>query len=165
MRTPSGHMRLLQEARQMTVNSLQIAPVAELKAQAKRLRERLRGSGVALSHSEALELIAQQHGVRDWNTLHAMAGNRMLLRVGDRVHGVYLGQPFKAVIRGLSILGDGSRWRITLQFDEPVDVVSFESFSSWRQRVTGVIGWDGRSYDRTSDGAAQLVVMPASDGT
>ena len=138
-----------------------IPPIDELKAQAKRLREDLRAREVTLSHSEALEMLAHQYGVRDWNTLHAKAGNRMHLRVGDRVEGRYLGQPFSAEIRGMTLLGDGSNRRVTLHFETPVDVVQFESFSAYRQRVTGVIGWDGRSAQRTSDGQPQLVVRPA----
>ncbi len=142
------------------IHSEHIAPVGELKVQAKRLRDKLRGTGAMLSHSEALEMIAHQHGVRDWNTLRAMAGNRMLLQVGDRVAGRYLGQPFTAIVRGMTTLGDGSRRRITLHFDDPVDVVRFDSFSAFRQRVTGEIGWDGRSTRCTSDGAPHLVVRP-----
>ncbi|WP_299662071.1 glyoxalase superfamily protein [uncultured Ruegeria sp.] len=137
-----------------------IAPIAELKEQAKRLRKRLRDTDVHLSHGEVLELLAHQHGVRDWNTLHAMSGNRMQLRVGDRVEGQYLGQPFTAEIRGLTMMGDGSHRRVTLQFDKAVDVVRFDSFSAFRQRVTGEIGWDGRSARQTSDGEPQLVVRP-----
>ncbi len=137
-----------------------IAPVAELKAQARRLREKLRGAGVTLSHAQSLEMVAHQHGARDWNTLHAMAGNRLHLRVGDRVEGTYLGQPFKGEIRGLSVLGDGAHRRVTLQFDTPVDVVTYDSFSAFRQRVSGEIGWDGQSARRTSNGAPQLVVRP-----
>ncbi|MES0862252.1 glyoxalase superfamily protein [Ruegeria sp. SCPT10] len=138
-----------------------IAPVTELKSQAKRLREALKTTGVFVSHSAALELLARQHGVRDWNTLTAIAGSRMHLSVGDRVKGRYLGQPFTAQIRGLTVLGDGAQRRLTLQFDAPVDVVRFDSFSAIRQRVTGVIGWDGRSTRCTSDGEPQLVVQPA----
>ena len=78
--------------------SNEIAPIRELKAQAKRLRERLRAMGVHLSHSETLEMLAHQYGLRDWNTLSAQAGNRVHLRVGDRVKGRYLGQPFTAEI-------------------------------------------------------------------
>jgi hypothetical protein len=144
----------------MTKENKYIAPVEELKAQAKRLRQNLLGDGVQISHSKALELIAHQYGARDWNTLHALAGNRMHLQVGDRVAGRYLGQPFKAAIRGMAVLGDGARRRLTLQFDEPVDVVRFDSFSSFRQRVTGEIGWDGRSPRQTSDGQPQLIVRP-----
>ncbi|KIC38701.1 hypothetical protein RA27_20000 [Ruegeria sp. ANG-R] len=141
-------------------NVQNIAPISELKEQAKRLRKRLQDSGVKLSNSEALELLAHQHGARDWNTLHAMAGNRMQLRVGDRVEGRYLGQPFTAEVRGLTKLGDGTHRRVTLQFDAPVDVVRFDSFSSLRQRVTGEIGWDGRSTRHTSDGEPQLTIRP-----
>ncbi|NVO56174.1 hypothetical protein HW561_10275 [Rhodobacteraceae bacterium B1Z28] len=142
-------------------NTDNIAPIEELKVQAKRLRDRLRGAGVQLSHSETLELVAHQHGAKDWNTLHAMAGNRMRLGVGDRVEGRYLGQPFAAEIRGLTTIGDGTHRRVTLHFDDPVDVVQFDSFSAFRQRVTGEIGWDGRSARHTSDGEPQLVVRPA----
>lgn len=152
--------RPFKETRQMMIIKQTIPPVDELKLQARRLRDDLRGRGVSLTHSEALEMLAHQHGVRDWNTLHAKAGNRMHLRVGDRVEGRYLGQPFSAEIRGMILLGDGSNRRVTLQFDAPVDVVRFDSFSSYRQRLTGVIGWDGRSPRHTSDGQPQLVVRP-----
>ena len=129
-----------------------------LKLQAKRLRQQLHSSGVAVGHSKSLELVAQQYGARDWNTLQARASNRLQLQVGDRVRGRYLGQVFKGEIRGLSLRGDGEHRQITLHFDTPVDVVRFESFSALRQRVTGVIGWDGCSAQRTSDGVPQLIV-------
>lgn len=129
-----------------------------LKLQAKRLRQQLHSSGVAVGHSKSLELVAQQYGARDWNTLQARASNRLQLQVGDRVRGRYLGQVFKGEIRGLSLMGDGEHRQITLHFDTPVDVVRFESFSALRQRVTGVIGWDGCSAQRTSDGVPQLIV-------
>lgn len=41
------------------------------KQMAKRLRAELATRGISLSHSEALELVAHQHGARDWNTLVA----------------------------------------------------------------------------------------------
>ncbi|MEY8843022.1 glyoxalase superfamily protein, partial [Cribrihabitans sp. XS_ASV171] len=75
-------------------------PVAALKEQARRLREGLRAAGQPVTQSQALELLARQHGARDWNTLRARAGNRLILRVGDRVSGRYLGQPFTAELRG-----------------------------------------------------------------
>lgn len=134
------------------------APVAALKAQARRLRERLNTEGVEISHGKALEMIAHQHGARDWNTLRASAGNRLLFNVGDRVSGSYLGQPFSAQVRAVSMLGDGALRRVTLHFDDPVDVVRFDSFSAYRQRVSGTVGWDGRSAARTSDGAPQLAI-------
>jgi uncharacterized protein YndB with AHSA1/START domain len=43
----------------------------EAKAMARRLREELADRGVEVSHSEALELVAHQHGARDWNTFTA----------------------------------------------------------------------------------------------
>jgi ATP-dependent Clp protease ATP-binding subunit ClpA len=48
----------------------------ELKSMAKALRKALQQRhGLEISHSEALELVAHQHGLRDWNTLAAQAGD------------------------------------------------------------------------------------------
>lgn len=103
-----------------------------LKEQAKRLRAALEGQGQAITHSKALELIAAQYGFRDWNTLHATAGNRPAFNpylLGSRVEGLYLGQPFVASVLGVQTLGgDPERYRLTLHLDDPVDVVTFESF-------------------------------------
>ena len=135
--------------------------IAGLKNQAKRLRARLAGEGTRISHSQALELVAQQHGARDWNTLHALAsrpGNNRPLAVGDRVSGRYLGQPFSGHVHGLSQAGQAGHQHITLHFDEPVDVVTFDSFSAFRQRVSALVGPDGQSPQRTSDGRPQMVV-------
>lgn len=137
-----------------------MTPLAELKAQAKRLRSQLRDTGVEITHSRSLELLARQHGVRDWNTLVAGIGNALRLRVGDRVTGRYIGQPFAGVVKSLTAMDDGEHRRVTLHFDAPVDVVRFDSFSSLRQRVSGLIGPDGRSPQRTSDGVPQLVIDP-----
>ena len=46
-----------------------------LKAQAKRLRSDLNARGQTISHAEALETIAHQWGMRDWNTIAAKAAN------------------------------------------------------------------------------------------
>ena len=48
-------------------------PASDPKAMARRLRQTLADRGVEVSHSEALELVAQQYGARDWNTLAAEA--------------------------------------------------------------------------------------------
>jgi len=128
-----------------------------LKVQAKKLRSELARSGHEVSHSKALELLAQQHGLRDWNTLCALAGNRLKLQPGDRVRGRYLGQPFTANLLGLTLGADGRR-RVTLHLEDPVDVVRFDSFSSFRLRVSGQISEDGISPQRTSDGEPQLVI-------
>jgi hypothetical protein len=55
------------------------------------------------------------------------------------------------------MLSEG-RYEVVLDLDQPVDVVTFDSFSNWRSRVTKVIGPDGRSFDATSDGIPHLVL-------
>ncbi len=130
-----------------------------LKTQAKRLRVSLETDGKAISHSKALELLAHQHGYSDWNTLHAAAGNRppaTPVAVGAQVRGLYLNQAFEAEVIGVQALTPPGRFRVTLHFDEAVDVVTFDSFSAFRQRVTCTIDRTGKSAEKTSDGRPHL---------
>ncbi|MFK0335402.1 glyoxalase superfamily protein [Rhizobium sp. NPDC090275] len=136
--------------------------IDDLKAQAKRLRGAMESSGTPISHSAALELIASQHGVRDWNTLSALASRPntpplAALTVGGRVSGRYLNQPFTGRILALGEQSGGLH-KLTLHFDEPVDVVTFESFSAFRQRVNAQVDENGVSPRKTSNGLPQLVL-------
>lgn len=136
--------------------------IRTLKDQARRLRTRLEKGGEKMSHSTALELIAAQHGFSDWNTLHAAVGNRPgpeSLTPGAQVRGAYLGQPFTARIVGIQAMTSApGTYRVSLDLDEAVDVVTFDSFSAFRKRVNGIIGKDGLSRERTSNGRPQLEV-------
>ena len=137
----------------------QILPSLEaLKAQAKHLRCALADDGDFIKHGEALELVAKQFGYRDWNTVYAAAGNRqpLPLAVGNDVSGLYLGQPFKARILSLETLADDGYLRISLDLDEAVDVVKFDSFSAYRKRIQATIGPDGLTVTKTSDGEPHL---------
>ena len=48
------------------------------------------------------------------------------------------------------------RYRLTMKFDAPVDVVTFDSFSAFRQRVTATVDENGRTIEKTSNGVPQL---------
>ena len=129
------------------------------KAQAKALRVALHAQGTVISHAQALELIARQHGAKDWNTLHARLAMRNAppeLALNDRVRGRYLGQFFSGQIIGLS--GSNNYRQITIRFDTPVDVVRFESFSNLRRQIKATINEHGRSHYHTSNGEPQLIV-------
>lgn len=52
-----------------------MTPSADPKAMARALRSALEARGVPLTHSEALEIVAHQHGARDWNTFVATRGS------------------------------------------------------------------------------------------
>lgn len=133
--------------------------IDEAKAMAKALRAALGSRGTAISHAQALELVAQQNGARDWNTLHArlaLGNSPAPLALGDRVRGQYLGQAFTGEIIGLS--GPADHCRIEVRFDQPVDVVPFDSFSNLRRQVSATINAEGRSHRRTSDGNPQLII-------
>lgn len=135
--------------------------IHELKDEARRLREGLAAAGTPVSHARSLELIARQKGYRDWNTIHAAMGNRPSgppVLVGQSVTGCYLGQSFVARVKGVQSLSHADRYRITLDLDEPVDVVTFESFSSFRKRISATIDRDGRTKEKTSNGKPQLAL-------
>ena len=133
--------------------------LAEAKRQAKALRETLAAEGSRISHSEALEHIARRHGYRDWNGLHAAIRDLVPedWAIGGRVTGRYLSQPFAATVLAAEPQRPG--WvRLTLELDEAVDVVRFESFSNLRKQLRVVVGPEGHSQERTSDGTPHLVL-------
>jgi hypothetical protein len=137
--------------------------VGELKLQARRLRQAMADRGQTLPHSAVLELVAQQHGMRDWNTLSAMAPKERALdpvsfAVGAQVRGRYLNQPFEGRVLSLAALAGGELYRIVIQFDQPVDVVTFDSFSALRHRITAQVDAKGVSPRKTSNGIPHLVL-------
>ncbi|MEP3347875.1 MAG: glyoxalase superfamily protein [Litoreibacter sp.] len=136
--------------------------VDDLKAQAKRLRSQLAVMNTPVSHSQSLELLAQQMGLRDWNTLQAhasaMSNHRPPWAVGDFVRGRYLDQPCSGRILSLTAIA-GGRFRMSLHLDEAVDVVTFQSFSSYRQRINATVDSHGVSVGKRSDGVPHLVLQ------
>lgn len=142
------------------MNGLNLFPtISELKESAKELRSAALAAGTSLTHSEALEAMAQKYGFRDWNTLRAkaQANNTLRIEEGSFIAGVYLGQPFKAEVLAFNEWSEG-RYQITLDFEEAVDVVKFNSFSAFRKRVSAEIGANGKSFAHTSDGLPHLEV-------
>lgn len=129
------------------------------KRQAKALRAGLAAQGQDITHAQALELVAKTAGFKDWNTYHAAIGNgpRPPVSLGQIVTGRYLNQPFVAEVLGVTETSHG-RYEVLLHFAEAVDVVTFDSFSNFRTRVHKVVGPDGRSFDKTSDGKPHLVL-------
>jgi len=130
-----------------------------LKQQAKRLRASLAAKGHEIAHGEALETVARQYGYRDWNTLSARARPnrpRAPVHVGDRVCGDYLGQRFSGTVLSIGELATADRFRMTVRFDEPVDVVTFDSFSAYRRRVQCVVDGRGVTPNKTSNGRPHL---------
>lgn len=134
-----------------------IPSLAAAKAQARAYRADHAAQGREVSHSKSLEVIAHSHGYRDWNTFHAAIGNqpRAPVHVGQILPGHYLKQPFLAEVLSVTEVTPGF-YEVELDFDRPVDVVTFDSFSNFRSRVRKVVTSEGRSPDVTSDGAPHL---------
>ncbi|MEQ8556788.1 MAG: glyoxalase superfamily protein [Henriciella sp.] len=133
---------------------------AQAKARARELRAEAATRGKSVSHANALEAVAHELGYRDWNTASARLSNQpeIPLQVGERVSGRYLKQPFQGRVHGVRELAGGMGYEVVLHFDEPVDVVEFDSFSGLRQRVSAMISDDGVSWNKTSDGVPHLVL-------
>jgi hypothetical protein len=127
------------------------------KASAKRLRAALAEDGIAVSHARALELVARQNGVRDWNTLAAQpagAGRPVPAApvvaaapfgVGETVEGTFNGRDAHGRVIGLEETIKPDLWRVTVAFDPPVNAATSQLFSAERRRVQMVVGADGRS--------------------
>ncbi len=146
----------------LTPSSLSHDPIAprldEAKAEARRLRVAFRAAGAPLSQAQALERVARHYGFRDWNTLSALARKAVAkapVREGESVTGHYMGHPFQGRVLTVHGLSDGT-FRVTLHFDEPIDVVRFDSFSALRHRVSGRIDGQGVSPAQLSDGTPHL---------
>lgn len=131
------------------------------KKRARTLQTQARERGDTLGYQEALELVAREMGFRDWNTASALVSNYpdISLQLGDHVRGTYLKQPFTARIVSISKLGNAGHHQLALQLDEPVDVVSFNSFSAWRHHVKGTVDEAGRAISKTSDGEPHLEIL------
>lgn len=135
---------------------------SEAKAQAKALRDALAASGTAITHAQALELVAHQNGARNWNTLLAQFSGAkpdpQPFALQQKVEGRYLGQPFTGKIVSLAQAGEG--YSVALHLDTPVDTVTFDSFSNIRRHVRGLIDRAGVSPRKTSDGTPHLILKP-----
>ncbi|WP_147113738.1 glyoxalase superfamily protein [Tateyamaria sp. syn59] len=136
-----------------------------LKAQAKRLRQTVNATGTPLTHAQALEAVAHQWGVRDWNTLSAQAQDAPQHGYfpGQRVNGRYLGHRFSGVVKSARLM-PGGRHALTLRFDDAIDVVHSRQFSAWRKQVNCVVNGTGRSVRATSDGQPHVVIQDAWSG-
>lgn len=131
----------------------------QAKARAKSLRADLATQGHAISHAQALELVARQNGARDWNTLHALLAKaeKPLFHVGQSLSGRYLGQRFTGRLLSVSAAGDRF-FDLTIRFDEPVDVVTFASFSALRRQIRCKVDRAGISPQKTSNGEPHVVL-------
>lgn len=132
--------------------------IEDLKSQAKRLRASLAGSN-PLSHSQALEAVARQHGYKDWNTIFAACGNAPPgppWQIGQVVTGAYLGKPVRGTIKSVRAWADGRMFRVSLDLDEPVNVSAFDSFDVLRRRLSATVSREGETVEKITGGTPQL---------
>ncbi|MDM8010508.1 MAG: glyoxalase superfamily protein [Parasphingorhabdus sp.] len=133
----------------------------ELKQQARRLRSDIAQDAAPISHSKSLEMVAHQRGFKDWNTLHASASNRPdfeKLSLGDTVTGRYLGQSFRGEVVAIRTIKLGQLYHISIQLEQAIDVVTFESFSNFRRRLNCSVDHRGVSPAKTSNGEPHMIL-------
>ena len=70
--------------------------------------------------------------------------------------GLYLKKPFTGKLLSVRSLNAGGAFEIAVHFDDPVDVVDWESFSALRQRVKATVSANGVSWTKTSDGEPHM---------
>lgn len=123
------------------------------KAQARAIRPNLASKGRDIPHSAAWELPAKSCGQRDRNTLHAAICNepRPPVCSGQIMPDHYLKQAYLAEVAGPRQISDRV-YEVTLDFDKPVDEVTFNCFPNFRRKVRKLIGTQGRLMDKTTDG-------------
>jgi hypothetical protein len=123
MRAPCNSRLHSGETRFMSF-SLETISAETLKSEAKQLRDQRARNGQPITHSAALEQVAQAHGYRDWNTARAALPDRVAVpfQVGMRVRGRYLEQPFVGVLVGVQLAGNRQFFTVTVLFDAPVNV-------------------------------------------
>ena len=140
--------------------SLDIQSVQTLKSEAKALREERIAAGESLTHGAALEAVAKAHGFRDWNTARASLPDRVAtpFQIGQRVHGSYLEQPFKGILLGVQMMSDQQHFKLTVLFDEPVNVTPNFMFAALRQRVVATVDLHGVSPALRGNGRPQMIV-------
>ena len=140
--------------------SLDIASAQTLKSEAKVLRETRAAAGETLTHGAALEAVARSHGFRDWNTARAALPDRVAVpfQVGGRVKGTYLDVPFRCMLIGVQLLSDMAHYKVTVNFDEPVNVTPTFMFATLRHRVMATVDIHGISSALRGNGSPQMVV-------
>lgn len=133
----------------------------QAKQRARTLRQQHATVGRQISHAEALEQIAKELGYRDWNTASARLSNRpeRPFQVGHEVTGRYLGKPFSGRLLAVRERAGAAAFEVTVRFDQPVDVVDWESFSAFRQQVTVTVSPEGVTAAKTSDGQPHMALQ------
>jgi len=92
------------------------------------------------------------------HTLDGLKSQAKSLRVGQIVSGTYMGHKFNGVLKHVNVLQDGAYHRLTVRFDEAIDVIPFESLSNFRQQVNATVDKNGVTAEKTSDGRPHLVL-------
>ena len=140
--------------------SLDTPSAQTLKSEAKALREERARAGQSISHGAALEAVAKAHGYRDWNTARAMLPDRVVapFQIGQRVSGTYLGQPFRGLLIGVQLMSDMQHYKVTVNFDQPVNVTPTFMFEAFRQRVTATVDIHGVTPALRGDGSPQMIL-------
>jgi hypothetical protein len=144
---------------------------SDYKSHARRLRDALAAEGIAVSHGKALDLVARQQGLRDWNTLSSQTKADALpakdkqtgapFGVGDTVEGTFKNRPAHGRVIGLAETIKPDLWRVTVHFDPPVNASTSDTLVAERRRVEMVIGADGRSRRLTGTETGAMALQRA----
>lgn len=115
------------------------------------MRNHLAEKNIDISHGAALEILAKQHGFKDWNILSATtkrpSGKVPWPELEDNIKGTYLGHAFTGKILKVQTTNMANNRRYTILFDKPIDVVTSKHFSNYRQRINCFLDQSLKSVD------------------
>lgn len=87
-----------------------------------------------------------------------------VFQIGQQVRGTYLGQNFAGRIIAAREIAGTARFDLTLRFDAPVDVISFDSMSNFRTQVRANVSRWGTTAEKTSNGLPHMQIEMAQTG-
>ena len=145
----------------MNGSDISFPTIAGLKKRAKIKRKRMALKGNILSHSGSLEAVADDYGFKDWNTLSGTVIKRMAqcpVDEGDSVSGTYRGHKFTGTVLRIAVRKFAFKnwYHLTIQLDDAIDVVEFDSFSALRRRIQCAVDETGVTSENLSNGEPML---------
>ncbi|UTW56647.1 glyoxalase superfamily protein [Kordiimonas sp. SCSIO 12610] len=145
----------------MNGSEISIPTIVGLKKRAKLKRKRMGLSGANITHSASLEATAFDYGFKDWNTLSGTVQKRLVgcpVAEGEAVSGTYKGQRFSGTVHRIAVkkFAFKDRYHLTINLDEAIDVVTFDSFSAFRKRLQCSVDETGVTAELLSSGEPLL---------
>jgi len=157
MQAPSIITRCIEETDMKTQYNT-LPSLSDMKHAAKRLRLEAEET---MGHSRSLEILSKTLGYKDWNNCRAALKGELTgcpVEEGQDVSGRYLGKAFNGKVQKCFAVNPAQSYRLHIQLEEAVDVVTSQGFKSERRHIRCIIDRNGRTEETTSNGFPQVIL-------